>query len=83
MILRVENSLGPFFSLSKSIPRSVGKRVEWMLGSSWRASDVVHKAFKHNSVSCNSVSSCSSLHFESASIVSRPSRSDHTSTRLR
>lgn len=61
MMPRVVNSLGPFLSLSKSIPRSVGKRVEWILGSSWRASDVVHKAFKHNSVSCKRLSSCSSL----------------------
>ena len=33
IMFRVENSLGPFFSLSKSMPRRVGKRVECILDS--------------------------------------------------
>ena len=60
-MLRVVNSLGPFFSLSKSMPSRVGNRVEWMFASSWCAEDVVDKAFKQSSVSWRRVSSCSTL----------------------
>ena len=63
IMFRVENSLGPFFSLSKSMPRRVGKRVEWILDSWLRAEEVVDKAFKQSRVSWSRVSSCSTLYF--------------------
>lgn len=62
MMLRVMNSLGPFFSTSKSMARRVGNRVDWMVESSWRAREVVHNAFRQSKVSWSSASSCSSLH---------------------
>lgn len=61
VIPRVKNSLGPFFSLSKSIPRRVGKSVDWMFASSCKADDVVHSALTQSRVSWRRVSSCSSL----------------------
>ena len=33
IMFRVENSLGPFFSLSKSMPRRAGNKVEWISDS--------------------------------------------------
>ena len=50
-MLRVMNSLGPFFSSSNSMARRLGKRVGCMAASWWRARDVVHSAFKHRRVS--------------------------------
>ncbi len=61
MIPRVMNSLGPFLSLSKSIPRRVVKRVDWIFVSSCKAEDVVHNALRQSKVSWRRVSSCSSL----------------------
>lgn len=85
MMLRVVNSLGPFFSTSKSIARRIGNRLDWMVDSSWRAREVVHNAFRHSKVSWSSASSCSSLH----SFVSMTDHDNsvcripkHTSTRL-
>ena len=62
IMLRVVNSLGPFFSSSNSMPRSIGKSVDWMLERWERAREVVQRAFRQSSVSWSSVSSCSSLH---------------------
>lgn len=84
-MVRVVNSLGPFFSASKSMARRVGNRVDWMVESSWRAREVVHNAFKQSKVSWSSASSWSSLH----SFVSMTELENsicripkHTSTRL-
>lgn len=50
-MLRVENSLGPFFSLSKSMASRAGNNVDWVWDNWWRAEEVVDKPFRHRSVS--------------------------------
>lgn len=61
MMPRVVNSLGPFFSLSKSIPSRAGKSSASMSVRRCSATDVVQRALRHSNVSWRRLSSCSSL----------------------
>ena len=51
MMPRVVNSLGPFRSSSKIIPRRAGKSVLWISCSFCKASAVVHNALRHSRTS--------------------------------
>jgi hypothetical protein len=60
-MFRVVNSLGPFFSSSKIMCMSVGKRVLCSSERWWRARAVVQRALRQSRTSCRRASSCSSL----------------------
>lgn len=61
IIFRVMNSLGPFFSSSKTICNRAGNRVAWISSSCLSAKAVVESALRQRRTSCNRASSCSSL----------------------
>lgn len=72
MMERVLNSLGPFFSSSKSMANKLSKRVSATPSSFDIPISVVHRPFKHRRVSCSSWSSCSSRHSTAMVRCTRP-----------
>lgn len=57
MMLRVVNSLGPFFSSSNNIFNKAGKSSPSIRVRCAKAADVVQRAFRQSNASCRRVSS--------------------------